>query len=971
MSIEIQPKTNLLSSFSQTKINYQSPQFIPAQPTVKTELKEDSGTKPVMQEQPKKDEFVNSSAPQQNEQKTNKFSDLAQKYGGLATGTVALATSVIGLPLVYKKGKSANGKMLNELKDSLDILSKKIKDLDLEDKIQEAIKTATKNNAANKNIPVSKQSLLTTALLGIGSGVGIAEFLKDNKEQIKEQGFTDDEISKASETATSILEKPAEALNKANSVYGMAEEAKNIANAYDSRINVAIENSRDAVDAAGARDKQIMNLFLEPFYDLRLMSVRDWEKKIDLKKSKEAFNIIHDAAVMRLDRKADATINDIKNYKEKYPELTSLWGMTSEYEPIKKGGLGVVPSDLQDNFTTLGIDSPTFIPMYLKKGLSEFKEVREYNPDTKKDESHYQYIYDKEKYDLKKLAEITIPTYRNGKQLMEKVEYYSAQKPIAGSDKTKTLIFVKNNDYFRDGIYDSTPFAEETEKFALFTKSVYTLAKYKVSEALGSKLTSVENIKIADKAAFDELKAPNSFVLNDWHAGSVAGLFRYRAPMEYAYKELSQEVMYALKDMPMLMIGHNLGEQGNTNSGNGSLTAKNQTTENVINTLYDHYAKALAEHGHSGLQNEDICNTILMKRRTGDKQFNSLFHGAALADWFEIVSPNHAKECIDDPRQSRILWSLLQRRQNTGTIGGILNGSDKNKLDMEATNIRNYVKFRKEGETLNLQTYDENTPIDEVMEKRMYNKRRVYNAFIKPLIIDKNYPADTEIVKPDAADMNISEDDFANAPVIGWAHRMSGQKGLKYFSEAVTRLFDNWDNLFPGKPMPVIIVGGPVEDAGQLQYLDNLKDASIGSNKARIGRTIALKGSLPNPAIMSACTFFTGPSDYEPCGLIQGECFAKGTPVIATDVGGFHDTITDGVTGFLASTPSTDDVYAKMVEGLKMYFYDHDKYKQMVANDLKVDFSWNQPGKKGSIFEYTDKLGFDRDKLPEVAPAAK
>ncbi len=966
MSIEIQPKTNLLSSFSQTKINYQQPQFIPAQPPISTVQPQE---KPVLQNQPTKDEFVNSEL-KADTQKSNTFKDFTLKYGGVLTGTVALATSVIGLPLVYKKGKNANGKVLNEIKDSLDTLSKKIKNLDLEDQIKAAVEEVVKGSNAPTNVPVSKQSILTTALLGIGTGVGITEFLKDNKKEIKEQGFTDDEIKKAQDTATAILEKPTEAINKANAVYSMAEDAKRIAEAYDSRINVAVENSRDAVDAAGARDKQIMNLFLEPFYDLRLLSVRDWDKKIDINKSQEAFAIVNNAAVMRLDRSADDTIKDIKNFKEKYPQLNSLWGMTSEYDPIKKGGLGVVPSDLQDNFVKLGMDSPTFIPMYLKKGLSEFKAVRQYNPETEKDETHYQYIYDKEKYDLKKLAEVTIPTYRNGKQLMERVEYYSTQKPIRGADKTKTLVFVKNADYFRDGIYDSTPFAEETEKFALFTKSVYTLAKYKVAEALGSDLTGVENIKIADKAAFDEIKAPNSFVLNDWHAGSVAGLFRYRAPMEYAYNELSKDVMYALKDMPLLMIGHNLGEQGNTNSGSGSLTAKNQTTENVINTLYDHYAKALAEHGHSGLQNEDICNTILMKRRTGDKQFNSLFHGAALADWFEIVSPNHAKECIDDPAQSRILWSLLQRRQHTGTIGGILNGLDKNKVDMKATNDRNFVKFRDVNEKLNLQEYDKDTPIDEVMEKRMYNKRRVYNAFIKPLIIDRNYPANIEVVNPDAGNPNISEEDFANAPVIGWAHRMSGQKGLKYFSEAVTRLFDNWDNLFPGKPMPIIIAGGPVEDSKQLQYLNDLKDMGKGYNKERISRTIALKNNLPNPAIMSACTFFTGPSDYEPCGLIQGECFAKGTPVIATDVGGFHDTIKDGETGFLAKYPSTDAVYDKMVEALKMYFYDHDKYKQMVANDLQVDFSWNQPGKQGSIFEYTDKLGFDRESLPEVATAA-
>ncbi len=968
MSMEIQPKTNLLSSFSHTKINYQQPQFIPAQPQIKTETKEESKEKPVLQNQPQKDEFVPATTPLSDQSQTNTLKNFAKKYGGIVTGTVALATSAIGLPIAYKKGKSANGKILNELQDSVATLSRKIKDLNIEEQIKEALKQAAKDNKSGSNsaIPVSKQSILTTALLGIGSGAGIAEFLKGNKDKIKEQGYTDDEIHRAKETATSLIEKPNEALNKANEVHGMAQEAKNIANAYDSRITVAVENSRDAVDAAGARDKQIMNLFLEPFFDLRLLTVRDWNKKIDKNKSEVAMNSIHNAASIRLNRSADDTIKDIKAYKEKYPTLTAQWALTSEYEPIKKGGLGVVPVDLQNNFTKLGINAPTFIPMYLKKNKGEFKAETEFNPDTEKFETHYTYKYDKGNYNLKKLAEITIPTYRNGKQLMEKVEYFSTELPVTGTDKTKKLIFVKNNDYFRDDIYDSTPFAEETEKFAMFTKSVYMLAKYKVANALGDKFTGVENLNITDKEAFDELKAPNSMVLNDWHAGSMAGLLRYRAPMEYAYNELSEKTFNALKDMPLLMIGHNLGEQGNTNGGSGSLTAKNQTTENVINTLYDNYAIAIAHNGHSGLDGDDMCNTILMKRKTGDKQFNSLFHGAALSDWFEIVSPNHANECINDPMQSRILWPLLQRRKNTGTIGGILNGNDKNKVNMQATSATNYVKFHDDNQKLTFEVYDENTPIDEVMEKRAENKRRVYQAFIKPLM-DGNYAGQVEVVNPRGGNYDISEDDFVNAPFIAFAHRLSAQKGLKYFKGATIRLFDEWDKLFPGKPKPIILAGGPPESADELVYLDELRNPAIGANKERLNRTFALKGSLPNPAIMAASTFFMGPSDYEPCGLIQGECFGKGTPVIATDVGGFHDTITDGETGFLAKYPNENEVYNKLVEALKMYFYEPEKYKQMVANDLKVDFSWNQPGKKGSIFEYTDKLGFDRDELPEVA----
>ena len=977
MSIEIQPKTNLLASFSQTKVNYQNSIAQPSK-TVKSEdasIKNDPKTQ--LQTQPNKDEYISSKTKQENK---NSIKDMAVKYGGLVTGSAAIITSAIGIPLAYKKGKKANTQLLNGIQESITDLSGKIKKLDIEKQIKEAVEEATKHikseTSANTTIPVSKQSILTTALLGIGTGLGINEFLKNNKERIKEQGFSEDEINTAKNKAISIIDNPEKAINKANEVTGIANEARsvayearNTAYAYDGRISEAMENARDAKDAVSGHTSPLMKLYTEPYYDLRLMTVLDWQKKIDVTKSAEAMKNIESAASIRLDRSAEDTIRDIKNYKEKHPQLTSQWAITAEYAPIKKGGLGVVPVDLQDNFEKMGIDAPTFVPMYLKKNQGEFKAITEYNPLNDKTETQYTYKYGKDVFKLDKLAEINIPTYRNGKQLHEKVEFFSTKIKIPDSDKTKTLIFVKNNDYFKDDLYDSTTFAEETEKFAFLTKAVYTLAKYKVASALNSQNTGVENIKIIDNKAFKDVKAPNSMILNDWHAGSMAGLLRYRAPMEYAYNELDKNVYEAMKDMPLLMIGHNLGVQGNTNGGSGSLLAKNHVTENVINTLYDNYAIAITQHAESGLRksqdtNDDMWNTVLLKRKTGDKHYNNLFLGASLADWFEIVSPNHANECINDPMQSRILYPLLQRRKHTGTIGGILNGLDKNKVNMKAISKNNYVKG------LELNVYDENTPIDEVMEKRRENKRLFYQQYFKPLVIDKNYKNGPEIVRPDAGNTYISEEDFLNAPLISFAHRLSSQKDLKHLKGATFKLFDNWENLFPGKPMPIILAGGPPESADELVYLNELKNPDFGSNKARIDRTIALKGNLPNPAIMSASTFFMGPSDYEPCGLIQGECFAKGTPVIATDVGGFHDTIVDGVTGFLAAYPSEDAVYDKMVEALKMYFYDYDSYKQMVANDLQVDFSWNQPGKKGSIFEYTDKLGFNREDLPEVAVAA-
>ena len=643
--------------------------------------------------------------------------------------------------------------------------------------------------------------------------------------------------------------------------------------------------------------------------------------------------------------------------EEKFPELTSTWSLTAEYAPIKTGGLGVVPVDIQDNFQKLGIDTPTFIPMYLKKNQSEFIEYPQ---------GEYKYAYNGKTFNLKKAAETTTHVFRNGQTKPEKIEYYVTEESIPDSDKKKTLVFVKSRDYFNDNIYDSTTNAEETERFALFTKSVYKLAKLKVNMALTdpnekNPKTGISNLKICDKDAFDKIKAPNSMVLNDWHAGSMASLLRYRAPMEYNYNEIPKKTFEALKDMPLLMIGHNLSCQGNSNAGSGSLLSKNRVTENIINTLYDSYAIAITEHAHSGItgENDDMCNTVLMKRRTGDKHFNHLFNGVALSDWFVPVSKNYTNEVINDPMKSGILYPLLQRRKNSGTISGIINGLDKNKVEMKAVSHNNFVK------DLELAEYDQNTGIDRVMELRTENKGRFYNAFVKPIM-------DGTLDKPEVVgnNVNISEQDFVDAPVISFAHRLTNQKGLSIMKGAIFRLFDNWDELFPGKKMPFFIVGGPAEAADELQHLYDLKNGDYGKNKERLNHVLALKGNMPNPAIMAASTFFCAPSTYEPCGLTQGECFAKGTPVITTDVGGFHDTIVDGKTGFLAPHVSEESFYNKLVEALKMYYERPEDYKKMVQNDLEIDFSWVQKDKQGPIFEYTDKLGFDRKDLPDIAKAA-
>ena len=908
----------------------------------------------------RKNEIINQPAQDVFQRKENSMKTFVKEYGGIA----AIVMSIIGIPAAYFAAQKSSSKIADKI------------NTDVSDQIGRAVEKALANaqaQGASKPIEgISKTSNLTSALLGLGGGAAITQFIIDKKADLRKQGYTDEEINAASDRATKITDNSSlDHTRRAEESSHYAERAAQAARQEAYNANNALNSAKDIMGNLEHRINELKNetsriagiaegvnptikKYTVPYYGLNLLQVLDYPKKIDKTKTDEAVNSIRNAAQLRTERSSEDTIKAIKAYKQEFKELTSLWSLTAEYAPMKTGGLGVVPVDLQNNFTKLGIDSPTFIPMYLKKNQAEFRKL----PNGK-----FQYNYNGNIFELRKIAATTTHVFRNGETKPEKIEYYMTELNVEGApDKKKRIIFVKSGNYFNENIYDSTTNAEETERFALFTKAVYKLAKLKVNMALNNNpkaMGGVSDLEICDEEAFNELKAPNSMILNDWHAGSMAGLLRYRAPMEYNYKEIPARTYKALKDMPLLIIGHNLGCQGKSNDGSGDLLSKNKVTENIINTLYDSYAIGIAENAHSGivLNNDDMCNTVLMKRSTDDKHFNHLFNGVALSDWFVPVSKNYANEIVQDPNKSGILYPLLTRRQKTGTTSGITNGLDKDKVDMNAVANKNFVKG------LSLEKYDQNTDIDEIMQKRTENKRRFYRAYIKPLIIDKTYENGPEIVRPEVGNMNMSEDEFVEAPLISFAHRLTSQKGLAILKGAIFRLFDNWETKFPGKPMPYFLVGGPSESAEELQHLDDLKNPNYGTNKARVDHVIALKGNLPNPAIMSASTYFCGPSTYEPCGLIQGESFAKGTPVIVTDTGGFHDTVEDKITGFIAPEISEESYYNKLVEALELYYNAPDKYKEMVQNDLKIDFSWVQPNGKGPFFEYTDKLGYGKKQL--------
>jgi glycogen synthase len=679
-------------------------------------------------------------------------------------------------------------------------------------------------------------------------------------------------------------------------------------------------------------------------------------------------------AIEKIQTEASKHLYEKPHVKTIDKEHPTLWSVTSEFAPIKEGGLGSVPVEIQNNVTKLGVDIPNFIPMYQQKGIASFSQEGD----------NYTYTYKGKEFKLEKAATFKLDTYQDGKSKTENVEIFvNNTKDDDGNNKQ--LIFVKNDTYFNGTIYQTNEKTEEPEKFAFFSKAVYELAKAKEDPK------SVKDLVISDRNVFDSINSPDGLILNDWQASPIAALTRYKAPMENAYGQLSDEASKKLSDMTIITIGHNTMYQGSTKNDNSDAQRKESTT-NILNTLFDDFtydivtnAKTNASETNpsdNGLKNLD--NVLLLNEEDYHSNHTNLLNmSVCLSDYFHPVSQNYAKEITSGEHEdlaAELRWALSQR-DKAGSLVGIINGNDFNNLSIEAK-----AKQILSQTGLNVQTYNKNSDIDDVMEARKENKINFYNNFILPFSEKNNSKNNTKEVndirkitsKLEFVDNTgttklpkLSDEELAKTPVIASVGRLVSQKGIGIMSDAIKLLMDNWEEDFPDKPKPIFYIAGQDGEGGkQRKYIEDLKEKKL--SKEDSNRIVFAHGFAPMTAITSCSDFFLLPSIFEPCGLTQGEAFAVATPVIGSAVGGIVDTVnrngkTNGILTDKSKPLTAEGLYEALKDGLNVYFNKPEEYKKMVNDSLSEDFSWIQPNKQGPVFDYLDKLGIDRNTLPEVA----
>ncbi len=651
----------------------------------------------------------------------------------------------------------------------------------------------------------------------------------------------------------------------------------------------------------------------------------------------------------------------------------TLWSVTSEFAPVKEGGLGSVPVEIQNNMVKLGIKVPSFIPMYQQKGIASFRQ----------ENGKYYYTYKGKEFELDKAASFKIDTYQGGKSKTENVEIFiSNSKDADGNDKQ--LVFVKNDNYFNGTIYQSSEKTEEPEKFAFFSKAVYEFAKAKDDKSC------VKDLVIENKEAFDSIAFPDGLILNDWQASPIAALARYKAPMENAYGQLSDDTAQKLSDMRIITIGHNAMYQGSTRNNNDDAQRKEATT-NILNTLFDNFAYDIVTNAKTGASETDtsdyglknLDNTLLLNAHDPYSNHTNLLNmGICLSDYFHPVSQNYANEIISDEHPDlagELRWALIQKN-NSGSLVGIINGNDFDNLSIEAkkSTIKNQTG-------LDFDTYNKNSDMNDILTARKNNKINFYNNYIKPFSKKNdtsNTDAEVEKIRKLSSKLefvdqgsktvlpDLTDEELSKTPVIASVGRLVSQKGIGIMSEAIKMLFDNWEKDFPNKPKPIFYIAGQDGEGGvQRKYIEDLKSKKLSGEDS--DRVIFAHGFAPMTAITAASDFFLLPSIFEPCGLTQGESFAVATPVIGSAVGGIVDTVnrdgkTNGILTDQSKPLSAKGLYEAMKEGINIYFNNHIQYNKMVSDSLAEDFSWIQKGKQGPVFDYLDAIGIDRNTLPEV-----
>ena len=158
---------------------------------------------------------------------------------------------------------------------------------------------------------------------------------------------------------------------------------------------------------------------------------------------------------------------------------------------------------------------------------------------------------------------------------------------------------------------------------------------------------------------------------------------------------------------------------------------------------------------------------------------------------------------------------------------------------------------------------------------------------------------DVDFLSQDVPPFDAFNDGKLNILFVG---RLEKRKGLKYLLQAFSRL--KWE--YPDIRLIVVGAGNPGKDSYRIMAERNLQDVVF------VGR---VSEEAKRRYYHTADIFCAPNTGKESFGIVLGEAMASGRPIVASNIEGFSEVVTDGQEGFLVP-PKNDEALALALKRL-------------------------------------------------------
>ncbi|OGC41449.1 hypothetical protein A2Y85_05855 [candidate division WOR-3 bacterium RBG_13_43_14] len=186
----------------------------------------------------------------------------------------------------------------------------------------------------------------------------------------------------------------------------------------------------------------------------------------------------------------------------------------------------------------------------------------------------------------------------------------------------------------------------------------------------------------------------------------------------------------------------------------------------------------------------------------------------------------------------------------------------------------------------------------------------------------------------------------SGGPRILFLGRFEPRKGLKYLLRAFSRVVEE----FPDAKL--IIAGQGILGKHYRIYIND-----------RLKNNIIIKDNIANqllPRLYASCDIFCSPATgAESFGIVLLEAMASGKPIVATDISGYRQVMTQGKEGYFCLPGN----YKSLAERIIAMLSDRERQKEMGANGRKkaLNFDWDIISNK--VIEYYQNIMSKRNNV--------